>query len=122
MNPTFHADKPIYSQISDWMKKQMITGEWKGEDKLPSVREMGVQLAVNPNTVSRAYQELERAGYIYAKRGMGSFVTSDKALFDQLKIELADAITERFLEEAKSIGLDDQAAIELLIKRSRNHE
>ncbi len=35
MNPTFHADKPIYSQISDWMKKQMITGEWKGEDKLP---------------------------------------------------------------------------------------
>ncbi|MBE0792289.1 GntR family transcriptional regulator, partial [Escherichia coli] len=45
MNPTFHADKPIYSQISDWMKKQMITGEWKGKDKLPSVREMGVQLA-----------------------------------------------------------------------------
>ncbi|ELA3186784.1 GntR family transcriptional regulator, partial [Listeria monocytogenes] len=48
--------------------------------------------------------------------------TSDKALFDQLKKELADEISERFLEEARSIGLDDQAAIELLIKRSRNYE
>lgn len=122
MNPTFHADKPIYSQISDWMKKQMITGEWKGDDKLPSVREMGVMLSVNPNTVSRAYQELERAGYIYAKRGMGSFVTSDKAIFEQLKKELAKEITDRFLEEARSIGLDNEAAIELLTKRSSHHE
>ncbi|EAC8476373.1 GntR family transcriptional regulator [Listeria welshimeri] len=122
MNPTFQADKPIYSQISDWMKKQMITGEWKGDDKLPSVREMGVMLSVNPNTVSRAYQELERAGYIYAKRGMGSFVTSDKAIFEQLKKELAEEITDRFLEEARSIGLDNEAAIELLTKRSSYHE
>ncbi|MBF2507172.1 GntR family transcriptional regulator [Listeria welshimeri] len=122
MNPTFHADKPIYSQISDSMKKQMITGEWKGDDKLPSVREMGVMLSVNPNTVSRAYQELERAGYIYAKRGMGSFVTSDKAIFEQLKKELAEEITDRFLEEARSIGLDNEAAIELLTKRSSHHE
>ncbi|MBC2043169.1 GntR family transcriptional regulator [Listeria welshimeri] len=122
MNPTFHADKPIYSQISDWMKKQMITGGWKGDDKLPSVREMGVMLSVNPNTVSRAYQELERAGYIYAKRGMGSFVTSDKAIFEQLKKELAEEITDRFLEEARSIGLDNEAAIELLTKRSSHHE
>ncbi|MBF2562143.1 GntR family transcriptional regulator [Listeria welshimeri] len=122
MNPTFHADKPIYSQISDWMKKQMITGEWKGDDKLPSVREMGVMLSVNPNTVSRAYQELERAGYIYAKRGMGSFVTSDKAIFEQLKKELAEEITDRFLEETRSIGLDNEAAIELLTKRSSHHE
>ncbi|MBF2473899.1 GntR family transcriptional regulator [Listeria welshimeri] len=122
MNPTFHADKPIYSQISDWMKKQMITGEWKGDDKLPSVREMGVMLSVNPNTVSRAYQELERAGYIYAKRGMGSFVTSDKTIFEQLKKELAEEITDRFLEEARSIGLDNEAAIELLTKRSSHHE
>ncbi|MBC1283921.1 GntR family transcriptional regulator [Listeria welshimeri] len=122
MNPTFHADKPIYSQISDWMKKQMITGEWKGDDKLPSVREMGVMLSVNPNTVSRAYQELERTGYIYAKRGMGSFVTSDKAIFEKLKKELAEEITDRFLEEARSIGLDNEAAIELLTKRSSHHE
>lgn len=122
MNPTFHADKPIYSQISGWMKKQMITGEWKGDDKLPSVREMGVMLSVNPNTVSRAYQELERTGYIYAKRGIGSFVTSDKAIFEQLKKELAEEITDRFLEEARSIGLDNEAAIELLTKRSSHHE
>lgn len=94
----------------------MVTEEWKADDKLPSVREMGATLAVNPNTVSRAYQELERAGYIYAKRGMGSFVTSEKAVFEQLKNELAKAIAARFLEETESIGLDKQAAIELLSK------
>ncbi|AHI56238.1 GntR family transcriptional regulator [Listeria ivanovii] len=116
MKPTFHTDKPIYSQICDWMKKKMVTEEWKADDKLPSVREMGATLAVNPNTVSRAYQELERAGYIYAKRGMGSFVTSEKAVFEQLKNELAKAIAARFLEETESIGLDKQAAIELLSK------
>ncbi|MBC1483363.1 GntR family transcriptional regulator [Listeria sp. FSL L7-1485] len=118
MKPTFHTDKPIYSQICDWMKKKMVTGEWKSDDKLPSVREMGASLAVNPNTVSRAYQELERAGYIYAKRGMGSFVTSERVVFEQLKSELADEMAERFLEEAESIGLTRQAAIELLTKRS----
>ncbi len=116
MKPTFHTDKPIYSQICDWMKKKMVTEEWKADDKLPSVREMGATLTVNPNTVSRAYQELERAGYIYAKRGMGSFVTSEKAVFEQLKNELAKAIAARFLEETESIGLDKQAAIELLSK------
>ncbi|AIS60127.1 GntR family transcriptional regulator [Listeria ivanovii] len=122
MKPTFHTDKPIYSQICDWMKKKMVTREWKSDDKLPSVREMGASLAVNPNTVSRAYQELERAGYIYAKRGMGSFVTSEKAVFEQLKSELAEEIATRFLEEAESIGLNSQAAIELLTKRSTEHD
>ncbi|MBM5609071.1 GntR family transcriptional regulator [Listeria ivanovii] len=122
MKPTFHTDKPIYSQICDWMKKKMVTREWKSDDKLPSVREMGASLAVNPNTVSRAYQELERAGYIYAKRGMGSFVTSEKAVFEQLKSELAEEIATRFLEEAESIGLNSQAAIELLTKKSTEHD
>ncbi|MBF2454887.1 GntR family transcriptional regulator [Listeria seeligeri] len=122
MKPTFHADKPIYSQICDWMKKKMITGEWKADEKLPSVREMGVMLAVNPNTVSRAYQELERGGYIYAKRGMGSFVTPEKAVFEQLQNDLAEEIATRFLEETESIGLNPQTAIELLTKRSTKHE
>lgn len=68
------SDKPIYEQIIDNIKELTLKGILKPEDKLPSVRDMASMLSVNPNTVSKAYQELERQKITYTQRGRGTFI------------------------------------------------
>jgi GntR family transcriptional regulator len=70
----FQEDKPIYLQISELICEQILTGHWPPDDKIPSVREMGMTLEVNPNTVLRTYDFLQQKGIIFNKRGIGYFV------------------------------------------------
>ena len=67
--------RPIYSQIADGFRSQITAGILQPGDKLPSVRELAAQLAINPNTIQRAYRELEHEGFIYSMTGKGSFVS-----------------------------------------------
>ena len=71
--------KSIYQQVVDNLKSLIIRGEIKPDDKLPSVRELSKMLLINPNTVSKAYKELEHEGYIYTTNGLGTFVSERKA-------------------------------------------
>lgn len=71
----FNTDKPIYLQIVDAICDRILSGELKGEDRIPSVREYGAELGVNPNTMMRSYEELTDDGIIYNKRGIGYFVS-----------------------------------------------
>ena len=91
--------KPIYEQIKEGLRKLVVSGALSAGDKLPSVRELASQLAINPNTIQRAYRELENEGYIYTLVGKGTFVaengnidnTREKELlqdFDELVTEL----------------------------------
>ena len=91
--------KPIYEQIKEGLRKLVVSGALSADDKLPSVRELASQLAINPNTIQRAYRELENEGYIYTLVGKGTFVaengnidnTREKELlqeFDELVTEL----------------------------------
>ena len=91
--------KPIYEQIKDGLRKLVVSGALSAGEKLPSVRELASQLAINPNTIQRAYRELENEGYIYTLVGKGTFVaengnidnTREKELlqdFDELVTEL----------------------------------
>jgi len=73
----FSAEKPIYLQIADAVCDRILSGELKGEDRIPSVREYGADLGVNPNTMMRSYEKLTADGIIYNKRGIGYFVTPD---------------------------------------------
>ena len=66
--------KPIYEQIKEGLRKLVVSGALSAGDKLPSVRELASQLAINPNTIQRAYRELENEGYIYTLVGKGTFV------------------------------------------------
>ena len=68
--------KAIYEQVTDNFKRLIITGILKADDKVPSVRDMAKQLTVNPNTVQKAYRELENRGYIYTVLGQGSFIAA----------------------------------------------
>ena len=95
----YRDSKPIYEQIKEGLRRLVVTGALSAGEKLPSVRELASQLAINPNTIQRAYRELENEGYIYTLVGKGTFVaendnidnTREKELlqdFDELVTEL----------------------------------
>jgi GntR family transcriptional regulator len=75
----FEENRPIYLQIGDYMSEQIVTGVWKPEERVPSIRELAVEMEVNPNTVVRTYNHLQDLEIIYNKRGIGYFVSPDGA-------------------------------------------
>jgi GntR family transcriptional regulator len=111
MHIEFNDKTPIYLQIMDIIKMDIVTGKLKAKDKLPSVREMAVNLKVNPNTLQRSYQELERLGIVYTQRGMGTFVGEEKSMVDDLKKEMAKEVIDSFILRMKSLGFTDNEII-----------
>ena len=73
----YRDSRPIYEQIRDGLRKLIVTGAMQRDEKLPSVRSLAQQLSINPNTIQRAYAELESEGYIYSVPGKGSFASGD---------------------------------------------
>jgi len=93
----FDSNKPIYLQISDSLCERILCGEFKEEERIPSVREYGSSIGVNPNTVMRTYEFLTQDGIIYNKRGIGYFVSTgakDKILENQRKVFLQEELPE----------------------------
>jgi GntR family transcriptional regulator len=111
MHIEFNDKTPIYLQIMDLIKMDIVTGTLKAKDKLPSVREMAMTLKVNPNTLQRAYQELERLGIVYTQRGMGTFVGEEKSMVEDLKKEMAKEVIDSFILRMKSLGFTDNEII-----------
>jgi DNA-binding transcriptional regulator YhcF (GntR family) len=113
----FNESLPIYTQIMNLIKKKIVSGELKGGDKLTSVRESSTEFKVNPNTIQRAYQELEREGLVFTQRGMGTFVTEDAETIKSLKNNMASNIIKSFLIDMKSLGFNSEDIIELINER-----
>lgn len=90
--------KPIYEQIKDGLRKLVVSKALDAGEKLPSVRELATQLAINPNTIQRAYRELESEGYIYTVAGKGTFVVEGKDIFDDRQQELLNEFDELVTE------------------------
>lgn len=80
--------KPIYEQIQDGLRRLIVTDSLTANEKLPSVRELAASLAINPNTILRAYRDLESKGYIYTVAGKGSFVAERQEVDDSRQTEL----------------------------------
>ncbi|MEG0274008.1 MAG: GntR family transcriptional regulator [Longicatena sp.] len=108
MTTDFSNERPIYLQILDLIKLDIISGKYHEGEKLPSVRELAASYRVNPNTMQRAFSELESAGLVFTERTNGRFVTEDKHVIAQLKRELAVEKVEEFLEAMKSLGYEDE--------------
>lgn len=98
---------PIYQQIIEGMQREILAGVFAADERLPSIRDLAIALKVNPNTISRAYQELANAGTIYFKRGQGAYVTAKSVddLYEQAKVEMAKHIRE-IITIARSMNLD----------------
>ncbi len=110
----FNPNEPIYLQIVKLIKRAIASGELAPGDKLPSVREMSQKLSVNPNTLQRAYTELERQEVTETKRGLGSFVSHSHHDVSKLKETLARDIMKKSIEDLKTIGLTHEEMKQLM--------
>ena len=100
----YSAGTPIYLQVIRELQKKMIKGELKPGDKMPSSRELAVLYKVNQNTAARIYREMESEGYCYTKRGIGTFVSEEENMFENLKKEMAEELLKNFMHEMKDLG------------------
>ncbi|ANY69985.1 GntR family transcriptional regulator [Paenibacillus sp. BIHB 4019] len=109
----FDNNQPIYIQIMNYIKQQIISGKLNPGDKIDSVRELAVELQINPNTIQRTFQELEREGIVETRRGLGRYVTSEEAAIVSIKKEMAADLLGRFIQGMRDLGFkkDDIVAI-----------
>lgn len=99
----YRDSRPLYQQVKDSLRRMMLTGLLEPDEKLPSVRSLATQLAINPNTIQRAYAELGAEGYIYSVAGRGSFVSAGDGEHLRRIAELTGRLVP-LLEELKSLG------------------
>ena len=91
-----YSDKrPIYEQIAARFEALIVSGVMEADEKLPSVRTLAVELSINPNTIQRAYMELEKDGFIYTVKGKGNFVKRDEELMGRQKEKLLKGLEEQ---------------------------
>ena len=105
--------RPIYEQVKDGLRHLVVTGALQAGDKLPSVRALASNLAINPNTIQRAYRELESEGYILSVAGKGSFVAQVDRLAEQQKKEALNAFRAA-AQRLRALGLSAEALASLL--------
>lgn len=122
MNIKFDEKTPIYIQIMDYIKESIISGKINPGDKLPSVREMSALLKVNPNTLQRAYQELERENITHTQRGMGTFVKEDKEMIQSLKKDMAKEVINSFIEKMKNIGFTEKEIVNIVEEKLKEED
>ncbi|MED4401911.1 GntR family transcriptional regulator [Metabacillus fastidiosus] len=105
--------KPLYEQLVDRIKEMVITNVLKQDEQLPSVRVLSSELTVNPNTVQRAYRELEQQGYIYSVKGKGNFVAAINE--SNVKEQLNDLLAEiqKLVAEAIFLGLTKEELVKI---------
>ena len=108
MEAGFDRERPIYMQIMERIKSQILSGFYRPGEKLPSVREMAVEMSVNPNTMQKAMAELEREGLLFSKRTAGRYISEDEALLQSLKEETIRNEAEAFLKRLKELGISKE--------------
>lgn len=119
---TLYADRPVYTQLVEKIQRDIISGVYKAGDKIPPVRELATEAAVNPNTMQKALAELERMGLLYAQRTSGRFVTEDEEMINEVKEEMASQQIQAFLESMKQLGYDVEQTISVIREMKREEE
>ena len=112
----YSEHKPIYLQNVDLMQEKILQGDWREEERIPSVREMGAMVGVNPNTIVRSYQLLESQEIIYNKRGLGYFVKEGAVarIKENVKNEFIANELPQFKAKAQMLGITKDELVELL--------
>lgn len=95
---------PIYMQVIDDIKRDIANGVLPMGEKMPSGRDLALKYKINPNTASRIYREMEVGGICFTKRGLGTFVTEDKAMVDKIRDEMAEDLITSFIQGMKGLG------------------
>ncbi len=122
MHWELHDDRPIYAQLVDEIRLRIVSGTYPLGERLPSVRELAAEAAVNPNTMQRALTELERIGLVHTQRTSGRTVTEDAPLVLATREALASAQARAFLERMEQLGFSRQEAGAYLEKAIKEEE
>lgn len=107
----FDNDRPIYIQIVEKLRVEIISGKFKPGERLPSVRELALTIKVNPNTMQKALVELEDEKLVYTERTNGKFVTQDDKLINSIRKKLAKEQVNKFLVNMQNIGITRKEAL-----------
>ena len=112
----FNSNRPIYIQIVDEIELRILNGTYEMGMRLPSVRDLAVLAAVNPNTMQRALAELEEMGLVTTQRNTGRTVTTDETAVSRARDSKADLLVETFMMQMQSLGLGRKEVLERLAK------
>lgn len=118
----FDGNAPIYTQLVDQMKLGIVSGEWIPGQRIPAVRELAVDAGVNPNTMQRALQELERQGLMFSQRTSGRFITEDREMIEDAKRTLANRHISAFIRQMQALGYTRQEIVAMLEESERGEE
>lgn len=112
----FDNNVPIYVQLVEQLKNDIISSKYVSGERLPSVREFAIMMRVNPNTMQKALSELENMGLVYTERTNGKYVTTDKKLINNLKKEIANELSKKYFISMENIGFNRDDVFEYIKK------
>lgn len=117
MEINFDISKPIYQQVIAEIQRSLVRGELKPGDKLPSQRDLARELKVNHNTIQRAYREMEGDGLVETVRGMGTFISKNLEVVEEIRNQMAKESIERFVKEMVALGMSGDKIVQLVQDR-----
>ena len=112
----FRNDQPIYTQLTQQITLAILSGSIPSGGRLPTVRELAADAAVNPNTMQKAFTELERSGLVYTQRTNGRYITEDQERISRVREELARECTQSYLSNIRRLGYEREQALALAQK------
>lgn len=110
----FSNEKPVYLQIMEELKMQIISGSYKPGERIPSVRDLAEEARVNPNTMQKALSEIEREGFLISLRTSGKYVTDDAEFIKNVREDRAGGIVKEFADNMGKLGISADEAVEML--------
>jgi len=116
---------PVYQQLVQQIKLMIVSGKLVDGDKLPSIRQLASEVKLNPNTVAKAYRQLENSGFVTSRKGMGVYVSSEEMDLEKNRMEIFQQLADVFITRAAGLGLDSGEIIEGIRKRLKgvvNHD
>ena len=114
MDYIFDNERPIYIQLVEKIRIEIVSGKLKSGERIPSVRELSLTARVNPNTMQKALVELENEGLVYTERTNGKFVTNNKGLIEKIKKEMAKEKVNNYINDMQNIGINYEDAVKYL--------
>ncbi len=116
------SDRPIFLQIVERIQMDIIAGRYAPGDKLPSVRDLAAEAAVNPNTMQKAFQELERTGLVHSQRTSGRFITEDTTMIEDLKTSFANEKIHEFLTLMRQLGFENEQILDMITRNIKEEQ
>lgn len=118
---TFSSDRPVYLQIAERIRRSVLSGEYPPGGQIPSVRQLALLAAVNPNTVQHAFSDLENEGIILSKGTQGRFVTENRQIIEQVRQKIAIECVRCFLRDLKQLAIEPELAIAMIKEVMNEH-